>query len=70
MALTHAIASSLPASRGFFARIVLALRVRQERRHLAELDDALLADIGLTRTQVQDEAKRTMWDLPYQRSPR
>lgn len=32
-----------------------------ERRHLAELDDRLLADMGLDRNAVQREADKTFW---------
>jgi uncharacterized protein YjiS (DUF1127 family) len=32
-----------------------------ERQHLAELDDHVLADFGLTRKQVIDEAAKPFW---------
>jgi uncharacterized protein YjiS (DUF1127 family) len=35
-------------------------RVRQ-RRHLAELDDRLLRDIGLSRAEVEGEVSRPFW---------
>ena len=35
-------------------------RARQ-RRHLSELDDRLLRDIGLTRHQVRDEYRKPFW---------
>ena len=37
-------------------------RVAAERRRLAELDDAALRDIGLTRDDVIAEAGRPFWD--------
>lgn len=37
-------------------------RVAAERRRLAELDDAALRDIGLTRDDVIAEASRPFWD--------
>ncbi len=35
-------------------------RARQ-RRHLGELDDRLLRDIGLSRTEVEHEISRPFW---------
>jgi uncharacterized protein YjiS (DUF1127 family) len=35
-------------------------RVRQ-RRHLGELDDRLLRDIGLSRAEVEHEVSRPFW---------
>ena len=40
------------------------LAVWHQRRALARLDDAALADIGLTRAQAEAEARRRPWDLP------
>lgn len=40
------------------------LRVGRERRDLADLDDHLLADIGLDRASVRAELDRPFWDLP------
>lgn len=33
----------------------------RQRKHLAELDDRLLADIGLTRDDVRTELSRRTW---------
>ncbi|MGH6923488.1 MAG: DUF1127 domain-containing protein, partial [Propylenella sp.] len=48
-----------------FGRIISALalwaaRVR-ERRHLHDLDDHLLADLGLTRDDARAEGRRPPW---------
>lgn len=32
-----------------------------DRRHLSELEDHVLADFGLTRQQVMDEAAKPFW---------
>jgi uncharacterized protein YjiS (DUF1127 family) len=45
----------------------LALQVRRERRMLAGLSDGMLKDIGLTRADVDREARRSLWDLPADR---
>ena len=46
------------------ARIHLGLVARAQRRQLASLDDAMLADIGLSRAEALAEFDRPMWDLP------
>lgn len=59
---------------GIFSRLRHALAVSAQRRRLLELDDALLADIGLTRAQALAEASRPLfsqgynavaWNAPY-----
>ncbi len=49
---------------GLFANLRLALTVHDQRRKLAVLNDAALADIGLTRAQAEAEANRPLWDIP------
>ncbi|SIO56638.1 Uncharacterized conserved protein YjiS, DUF1127 family [Rhodovulum sp. ES.010] len=49
---------------GLFHRFLLGLGAARQRRRLAELDDALLRDIGLTREQARAEARRPIWDVP------
>jgi uncharacterized protein YjiS (DUF1127 family) len=44
--------------------ITLALTALRQRRHLSRLDDAALADIGLTRDEALSEAARPLRDLP------
>ncbi len=43
------------------------LRARHTRRLLAEMDDRLLADIGVDRGQAHMEASRPIWDLSPRR---
>ena len=38
--------------------------LRRQRKALVRLDDAALRDMGLTRSDVQTEAKRAVWDVP------
>ena len=45
-------------------RLVLGLGIARQRRRLAELDDTMLADIGLTRAEARAEARRPVWDVP------
>lgn len=53
-----------------FANILLALRlalqVYRERRALMALSDRMLADIGLSRADVDAEATRSIFDMPDQ----
>lgn len=44
-------------------RIALWLSVWSERRSLARLSDAALADIGVTRESAAHEARRPAWDI-------
>ncbi|MEM7088969.1 MAG: DUF1127 domain-containing protein [Pseudomonadota bacterium] len=53
-----------PAKLSVLARIIRAMSVSRQRRHLARLDDRALEDIGLTRTQAKTEAQRPVWDSP------
>ena len=39
------------------------MAVSRSRTKLAELDDALLNDIGVTRAEALKEAQRPIWDL-------
>jgi len=48
----------------FLRRLPLLLSLRRQRRSLAQLDDHLLRDIGLTPEQALAEADRPIWDAP------
>ena len=48
-----------------FTRIAQYLRLSRQRRDLRDLDDHLLADIGLTRAEALEEAARPIWDAPH-----
>ena len=50
--------------------LTLAWRVAAERRQLASLDDAMLKDIGLSRSVAYEEASKTFLDVPESRLPR
>jgi uncharacterized protein YjiS (DUF1127 family) len=44
------------------ARMAKAWRIITTRRHLREMDDRMLKDIGVSRTQANYEAARPVWD--------
>ncbi|WP_084066132.1 DUF1127 domain-containing protein [Marivita hallyeonensis] len=50
--------------KGFLARVNAAMALRRSRARLAELDDHMLADIGLTSRDAEAEANRPIWDAP------
>jgi uncharacterized protein YjiS (DUF1127 family) len=49
-------------------RLVVAIKHRRKHRrelaHLADLDDRMLADIGLTRTDLRDACSEPLWRDP------
>ena len=64
----YSTAPAFAASRGvrtpsLWAMLTAMLRARQTRRLLAEMDDRLLADIGVSRGDAATEASRPFWDL-------
>jgi len=63
--------SALHASVPVAARPRLSLRtlvdligLARSRKALADLDDRMLRDIGLTRAEARSEAARPAWDVP------
>lgn len=44
--------------------VTTALSISRERRALESLDDHLLRDIGVSRTDAEKETKRPVWDAP------
>lgn len=46
------------------SRFTKARALARQRRALSQLDDARLADLGLTRTEVAQELTRSAWDVP------
>jgi len=44
--------------------VFMALAARKQRKSLRNLDDAALADLGLSRDEARAEANRPIWDVP------
>ncbi|WP_298847116.1 DUF1127 domain-containing protein [uncultured Ruegeria sp.] len=53
-----------PAKRSLVTLITQAFALSRQRRKLAQLSDAALEDIGITRAEASAEAKRSFWDAP------
>ncbi|WP_198370767.1 DUF1127 domain-containing protein [Roseomonas rosulenta] len=47
----------------WLARLRRSLQAIESRRYLAEMDRRMLADIGLSRSEALEEARRAPWDL-------
>ena len=48
---------------GIAARLAKAWRIISTRRYLREMDDRMLKDIGISRSQANFEATRSVWDV-------
>ncbi|MCA0905375.1 DUF1127 domain-containing protein [Ruegeria marisrubri] len=53
-----------PAKRSLVSLISQAFELSRQRRKLAQLDAAVLDDIGVTPEEASAEAKRFFWDAP------
>jgi uncharacterized protein YjiS (DUF1127 family) len=62
LALPRVFRSSIIAS--LPARILAAADLARSRHSLLRLDEHLLSDIGVTRSEALAEAKRASWDAP------
>jgi len=61
---SHLLPSEIRGRLSLLSRFLDSGALARQRRHLAELDDAILRDIGLTRDQALREARRPRWDAP------
>ncbi|WP_237216730.1 DUF1127 domain-containing protein [Falsiroseomonas oryziterrae] len=52
-----------PAQARWLVWLAEVLRAIETRRHLAQMDDRMLKDIGVTRADAFEEAARAPWDL-------
>jgi uncharacterized protein YjiS (DUF1127 family) len=64
--MTSLRAAALPtrAHKSLLSRLVTLNAVYRQRRALAALDAAALADLGLSRSEAETEAARPFWDAP------
>jgi uncharacterized protein YjiS (DUF1127 family) len=62
-----AIRAPAPPKAGWLAWLRRVLRAVESRRHLAGMDDRMLADIGISRAEALREASRAPWDLAPRR---
>lgn len=46
------------------SRVFKAFKIASERHKLADLDEHMLRDIGITRNEADAEAARPIWDMP------
>ena len=61
---TRVLSRALAKIRGIGATVSLWRSRQQERRDLMKLDDHFLRDIGITRSQAVEEAKKPFWIGP------
>lgn len=54
-------ASLLRAARAVLTRLAAWQRQAEERHHLLQLSDHQLQDMGLSRGEVEDMARRSFW---------
>ncbi|MEZ8734536.1 DUF1127 domain-containing protein [Vibrio sp. 10N.286.49.E11] len=57
----HSFLSSLSIKK-FYSKFRIYLQNRRTRKHLAELSDHLLEDVGITREQANEEMKKSFWE--------
>jgi len=61
---SHIAHRALGAPRAAQKSLLDYMALRRQRRALAQLDSDGLADIGVTRSEAETEAKRPIWDAP------
>lgn len=61
--VTYIPARPAPAQTGI-GKFLQMLAVRKTRKQLAEVDDHILEDIGISRAAAEFEASRPLWDVP------
>ena len=61
---TNLCVNSTPQPRSFWARLADALAVSRQRRQLLDLEDHMLNDIGISRSEAMKESMKTAWNVP------
>ncbi|MBR0671981.1 DUF1127 domain-containing protein [Neoroseomonas soli] len=59
---SHDFPAAKAPSAGWCAWLRRTLQAVESRRHLAEMDARMLADIGISRAEALQEAGRAPWD--------
>lgn len=59
---THHSLLSLLSGKKFYSKLRIYLQNRRTRKHLAELSDHLLEDVGITRGQANEEVRKSFWE--------
>lgn len=63
--MSHALDLTRPsAHRARFPKLTALVSLARQRRALAKLDSTQLNDIGLSRSDAENEANRPVWDVP------
>lgn len=60
---SHAIRTGVEHGAALLNWLRRAFEAIETRRHLAEMDRRMLADIGISRSEALEEAARAPWDL-------
>lgn len=60
---SHTISTSAAHGANWLDWLRRAFEAIETRRHLAEMDGRMLADIGISRSEAMEEAARAPWDL-------
>ncbi len=63
-ALTRFFPAPFLTGKTLIARLVELQAIHKERRALAEMDADRLADMGLSASEAEREARRPVWDAP------
>ncbi|MEZ8342706.1 DUF1127 domain-containing protein [Vibrio cyclitrophicus] len=58
----HQALFSLLSVKEFYSKFRLYFQNRRTRKHLAELSDHLLEDVGITRGQANEEVRKSFWE--------
>ncbi|MCB2127890.1 MAG: DUF1127 domain-containing protein [Rhodobacteraceae bacterium] len=53
-----------PLRAGIAYRTAKVTALRRQRKELEKLSDQILHDIGVTRSEAAEEARRPFWDVP------
>ncbi|BDG71217.1 DUF1127 domain-containing protein [Roseomonas fluvialis] len=63
----HAVRFMAARGNGWLVPLHRVLQAIETRRQLAEMDRRMLADIGISRSEALEEARRAPWDLAPRR---